>query len=237
MHRSSLPYVLILAALLPVSATFAQVRPEVDVNVILGIPQGAFNEHVDDVGFGLEAFAGIFLPGTPVVVGAQFGGMIYGYEERSEPFSTTIPDVTVDVETSNNILMGHFVLRLQPPTGAVRPYIDGLVGFKYLFTETRIENEGFRDEEPVAVSTNFDDGAFSYGAGGGLDIRVYRGWLGKEGETGEVAIHFGARYLFGGEAEYLKEGSIRRAGGRVEYDVDRSRTDLLVPQFGVRLTL
>lgn len=142
--------------------------------------------------------------------------------------------MTVDVETSNNIMLGHFVLRLQPATGAVRPYLDGLVGLKYLFTETRIENE--RSEEPVAASTNFEDVAFSYGAGGGLDINVWSGPMGEGKRPGSVAVNVGVRYLFGGEAEYLKKGSIRRENGRVAYDVDRSETTLLVPQLGVRLS-
>ena len=226
---------LVLLTLLSVSQTLhAQVKPQVDVNLLLGFPQGEFKEHVDQLGFGADIFAGIGLGRTPVVFGIEFGGMIYGYERRNEPFSTTIPDVTVDVETSNNILLGHFVLRLQPASGAVRPYIDGLFGVKYLFTETRIENEGFTGDEPIAVSTNFDDAALSYGAGGGIDIMIVRGRTSDGNKPFTLSINLGIRYLLGAEAEYLKEGSIRRESGRVSYDVKRSKTDLLLPQLGVR---
>ena len=128
--------------------------------------------------------------------------------------------------------------RMSLPTssGAVRPYVDGLVGMKYLWTETRIENRRDFDDEPIAVSTNFDDAAFSYGAGGGIDVRLYDGPLGEEQRPVSISLNVGVRYLFGAEAEYLKEGSIRQSGGSVRYDVERSKTDLLVPQFGVRFS-
>lgn len=231
MARAALIVAVCLLAVLPAQA---QVRPAFDLNFIMGIPQGEFDEHVGTLGYGIEAFGGIGVGQTPVVLGLSLGGMIYGYEHRKEPFSPTIPDVTVDVKTSNNIFMGHFVLRLQPPTGAFRPYLDGLVGLKYLFTETRIESERFDNDEPIAASTNFDDVAFSYGAGGGLDLRLYDGPLGEHKKPVSIALNIGFRYLLGSEAEYLKEGSIRRGNGKVTYEVERSRTDLLVPHLGVR---
>ncbi len=211
----------------------AQVRPAIDVNFILGLPQGEFGEHVDAVGFGGTIFGGIGLRDAPLMVGLELGGMIYGFDRRKERFPN-VPEVTIDVETSNNIVMGHLVFRLQPASGVVRPYVDGLVGLKYLYTETSIESERNHGDQPFASSTNFDDVAFSYGAGGGLDLRIFNGPLGEERHPVAIAINLGVRYLFGSEAEYLKEGSIRRVGDDVAYDVERSRTDLLVPQLGVR---
>ena len=211
----------------------AQVRPQGELSFIVGLPQGEFNEHVDQAGFGGSLFGGIGLGASPVTLGLDLAFMVYGYERRSEPFSNTIPDVTVDVTTSNNIGMGHLVLRLEPPSGAIRPYLDGLVGLKYLYTETNIENEGFGDNESIARSVNFDDTALSYGVGGGLNVRVYSGQLGEDTPHGIILVNLGARYLFGGEAEYLQKGSIRRENGEVTFDVDRSRTDLLIPQLGV----
>lgn len=222
------------ASLLLSTPADAQVRPEADVNFLLGFPQGEMRENVDNVGFGLNLFGGVGLQDSPVVLGAELGLMIYGFERRREPFSNTIPDVTVDVETSNNVVMGHLVLRMQPPTGAVRPYLDGLFGFKYFFTQTSVESDRFGDQEPIATSTNFDDAALSYGVGGGLKATVWEGAL-QEGRPGAVAINVGVRYLFGGEAEYLQEGSIRRTNGSVTFDVDRSETDLLVVLIGASL--
>ena len=230
--------VVLLVGLVAPRTAEAQVQPYGDVHFIVGLPQGDVDRHVDDVGFGLAAFGGLGIYDSPLVVGLEIAGMIYGHERRNEPFSTTIPDVTVDVETSNNIVMGHFVLRLQPRTGTMRPYVDGLFGGKYLFTQTQIENERWTDQQPIATSTNFDDSAFSYGLGGGVNVLLYEGMVGAdEGERRHMSfnLNVGARYLFGSEAEYLKEGSIRRENGEVSFDVDRSRTDMLVPQLGVKV--
>jgi hypothetical protein len=216
-----------------VSVAGAQPQPQGSLQFIAGFPQGGFSQNVESVGYGANLFGGIGIGRTPIVIGVEGGFLIYGYERRSEPFSTTIPDVRVDVTTSNNIALGHLVLRLQPPTGAVRPFVDGLVGLKYLFTETSIENQRHRSDAPIASSTNFDDVAFSYGAGGGLNIRVFSGTMGEMRRPGELSIGLGIRYLFGGEAEYLKKGSIRRENGDVSFDVERSQTALLVPHIGV----
>ncbi len=223
------------AALGLVRSSDAQVRPQGTLDFILGIPQGEFSEYVDNVGFGVNAFGGIGIGRSPIVIGAEAGFLVYGYENRNEPFSSTIPDVTVRVQTSNNIFLGHFLLRLQPQVGRVQPYLDGLFGFKYLFTQTSIENE--RGGESIAASTNFDDFALSYGAGGGLKIQLYDGPIGKEQKWARMSMNLGIRYLFGGEAEYLQKGSIRRANGDVTYDVDRSQTDLLMPQLGITVQL
>ena len=160
-------------------------------------------------------------------MGFDGGFLVYGFERRHEPFSTTIPDVTVAVETSNAIAMGHLLLRLQPPTGSFQPYIDGLFGFKYFFTETSINDE--HGDFAIASSTNFDDAALSYGVGGGLDFEIHRG------HRKSVFINVGARYLFGSEAEYLKEGSIERRNGRVFFTTERSETDILITQLGITM--
>ena len=87
-------------------------------------------------------------------------------------------------------------------------------------------------------STNLEDVVFSYGAGGGLMIRVKKkSENGSEGsKQTEILVDFRVRYLFGGEADYLKEGSIRRDSGNVEFDITRSRTDLLTFNIGVAFT-
>ncbi len=201
---------------------------------MLGFPQGEFKDNVDRIGGGFSGEFLVSLRPAPVKIGASVGFLIYGSETREEPFSTTIPDVTVDVTTNNNILLAHLLLRLQPVKGLFRPYADGLLGFNYLFTETKIESR----EQQVAASTNFDDFAFSYGGGGGVMIRVYDGT--KKKKTGKfhlaaVLIDARVRYLKGSEAEYLKEGSVSRENTEVTYDVSESNTDLLTAQIGAIL--
>lgn len=223
-------FLTLLALSLPARA---QTTGEGSLMFVTGVPQGEFADNIDRLGYGAGLTFGAFIPNTPVFLGVDGGFMIYGYDTRREPFSPTIPEVRVDVVTSNNIANGHFLVRLQPPTGIIRPYVEGLFGFKYLFTETRVEDDSDYDDEPIASSTNFDDFALSYGTGGGLAIQVWQGRVGEEKRPAGIRVNAGVRYLFGGTAEYLKEGSIRRNGTEVTFDVERSETNMLTPYIGV----
>lgn len=202
---------------------------EAGLGFAIGAPQGDFDEQVD-AGFGLEGCIGYRFGGGPVMLGAQFTFLQYGNETREEPFSTTIPDVRVDVTTSNNIVLAGMLLRIDPARGVLRPYVDAVAGFSVLFTSTTIKERGSGDE--VANDTNQSDTVWNYGGGGGLKIRVYS----REPDEGQdpfaVFVDLGARYMAGGEAEYLKEGSIRHEDSRVVYDLSRSRTDLVIWRVG-----
>ena len=48
-----------------------------------------------------------------------------------------------------------------------------------------------------------------------------------------IGIFGDIRYLRGGEADYLRKGSIEIDGGRVKYDVRHSRTDIVIVRIGL----
>ncbi len=206
---------------------------QASADFVIGVPSGEFKDQLDKNGYGASGRIAWRPQGSPILLGVEGGFMVLGHESRREPFSTTIPDVTVEVVTDNNLVQGDFLLRLQPSGGAVRPYADGLIGFNYLFTKTAIKNAS--NDEEVASSTNFDDTTINYGGGGGLMFVVYTG---KKAETPgksdvkNVMIDVGVRYMAGGEARYLKKGSIRREEGRVRYRVSESKTDLVTIRIG-----
>ena len=227
-----LPLLTIL--LLAHTASAQTTVPRFSANFILGIPVGEFDDNVNNIGFGLGVNGGIGFSELPFMIGADLGYLLYGFERRSEPFSLTIPDVTVDVETTNNIVLGHLFFRIQPQQGSFQPYIEGLFGFKYLFTRTSIKN--LSNDDNVASSTNFDDFASSYGAGAGLSFAISSSER-ENGGTLNILIHVGVRYLLGSNAEYLRRGSIERLdNGNVVFEVNRSRTDLIMPQLGASFT-
>lgn len=200
------------------------------VNLLLGFPQGDFKDEVDKTGVGIGGEF-LYTPGNSFFgIGASLGFMVYGHETHREPFSSTIPNVFVDVTTDNNLIQGHLLFRVQPKTGPIRPYGEGLIGFNYLFTETTIEDIG--DGEDIASSTDFDDVVFSYGAGGGVMINLYSGDP-TRGKLWKLMLDLRLRYLVGGEAEYLKEGSIVVEDGQVLYDISKSKTDMMTAQIGL----
>lgn len=220
------PYIFsILFFCLTAANLFSQ---SVGLNFTLAFPMGEFKENVDRVGFGI---AGQFLfiipkPGQPFGIGLNAGFINYGNETRREPFSYTIPDVFVDVERSNNLVNFHLLFQIAPYKGRIRPYLEGLFGGSYLFTETSIKSQDYSE---VASSTNLEDFAWSYGGGAGIMIQIT-----NENEQGtSIFLDIKGRYLMGTEAEYLKEGSIEIIGSQVYYDITRSKTDLLSAHLGV----
>jgi len=199
----------------------------------LGFPQGEFKNNLDKTGLGMGLNIGVRLGNSPVVFGVDMAIMQYGEDERYESFSN-IPDVTVRVVNSYNILQGHVFLRLQPfDEAAFSPYFDVLVGLNYLWAETSIKDEDW-DEEDVFSTVNFDDAALSYGFGGGVMIGLGGAKAGPaKRKVMEFFLDLRARYIFGGNAQYLQEGSIVVDGQDVTYYYSESKTDLLTFQIGV----
>ena len=107
-------------------------------------------------------------------------------------------------------------------------------GFNLLSTSTSIEDQGWDDDDDIASSNNFNDAAWGWGFGGGLMVRVYNGISrGREDGLDAVYVDIGVRSMRGGEAEYLKEGSIESAGdNKFKYDVRRSETDMVTWHIG-----
>ena len=223
------------AVFLIASSLFSQ-NFQAGTDFLVGLPQGAFKDNVNRAGYGITGNIGFAPSGYAYMLGVEFGFMNYGTEKRREPFSTTIPDVTVDVESQNNFAMGHLFARLQPNSGSIRPYLEGTLGGNYLFTKTTIQNQGRGDEE-VASSTNLDDFAFSYGGGAGVLVVLAHfdseNPPDNDDDFKEFLLDVRCRYLVGSEAEYLKEGSIRRVSGQVVYDISKSQTNLLTIQIGI----
>jgi hypothetical protein len=189
------------------------------------VPRGEFSENVTNNGYGVSGQILVRLGPSPFLAGGDLGIAVYGSESHREPISTTIPNLQVRVRTSNNILFSHFVLRAQPRTGPVRPYFDGMIGLKHLFTKTSISD--LSDDETIASSTDLSDTALSYGFGGGLQIQL------TKGPEAKILLDTGVRYLRGARAVYLRKGSIREENGVVVFDVLSSRTDVLAVQIGV----
>lgn len=211
----------------------------------VGVPQGDFKEQLDDqLGVGVGGMFGYRFPNTPFLLGVDLGFMNFGTETRDEPFSTTIPDVRVEVENSYNLFHGDLLFRVMPYNTSIRPYLDGLFGFNYFFTQTEIRERGRPSaEDAIATDTNFRDTTLSYGFGGGIKFRVYSGDTAtSNGEQVRmpynIHINLGARYMFGREAEYLQPGSIVRDDrGNVDFDVLQSTTDLLHFKLGITVSL
>lgn len=224
--------VICFAVLFFSSTVDAQQSFQGSLNFCLGFPQGKFKNNVDHLGYSGTGHFAYNFPRSSIFVGASFGILVYGREGKTESFSAETLDFDVDVVTSNLIFMCHFLVRVQPQKGMIRPYLDGLIGFNYLWTITSVKNRRCTETCNIASSNLQDDLALSWGTGGGMMIRVYSTKR-KRRNPSVVYIDLGVHYLWGKEAEYMKEGSIRQENDQVLYDVYKSTTDLLTGHIGV----
>lgn len=223
---SSVLSVCILALLIGGATVVRAQERQLNLYFTTIVPRGEFSENITNNGYGGGGQFLVRLAGGPFLIGGDVGGVVYGSVSRREPISTTIPNLQVEVSTTNNILLSHFVLRAQPRDGRVRPYADGLIGLKHLFTTTSISDTSFGGDT-IASNTDLSDTAFSYGFGGGVQVHL------AGGNERAILLDTNVRYLRGGRAEYLKKGSIREENGQVFFDVLSSRTDILAVQIGV----
>ncbi len=225
---------LLLCAALLAIVPIAPAQSTIHFSGAVAVPQGSFSDGINTLGGGVTAGYLYQIPHTPLGIGIEGSAMLYGYERRRVPFSLTIPDVDVAVATSNNLAQGLAILRLQVPDGPVRPYVDGLIGFNYLFTETSVNDVCCHgDSYPIASSTNYDDAALALGGGVGTQIRLHRG-VNSRGQRHEVLLDARVRYISGGEASYLGRGDIDRFDdGTIRLSPRESRTDMISPQLGV----
>ena len=194
---------------------------------LVGTPVGDFGDNLGTHG-GIGGDFDVRLGDTPVRVGVAVSGLFQGSATRQVPFSTTIPDVLVDVRTSANMVLTHGRVRFQPTADRVRPWVEGLVGFSYLFTRTSIDlgsDESIGTFDPG--TTNQSDVALSVGGGGGVSVGLYAG------AEAVMNLDVGVQYLYGGEAEYLVGGPEGFDLGLEGLEFRRSRTDLVQVQIGI----
>lgn len=208
--------------------------------MVIGVPVGDFGDNVE-IAAGLSGQFDVGLGRSPISVGGELTYLWYGNQSRDVPLGE-LPDLsvpvdpsndTVPVETSNDIFTLYGRVRAQQREGRVRPYVDGLIGFIDLVTTTTVEGEEWCTWSGTYTTcghlvdsvTNLRDIAFSAGAGAGIMVAF-------TSSPRSARLDIAVRYLYGGEAEYLKEGFIPWEGGP-ELQPRRSRTDMVIVNIGV----
>lgn len=160
---------------------------------------------------------------------AELGMLIYGHSSRR---FTPFPGIPVQARatTDNTIFLAGFGPQVMVPSGPVRPYVNGTVGFSYFSTSSSVEGIDDQDED-LFDTTNQDDGTFNWGVGGGLYIPVARK------ARNPVSIDIGVRFISNGEAEYLREGSLRTSGNTIIINPIRSEANFVSYHLGVSFGL
>lgn len=199
----SLIAVVVVAAAAAIPGTARAQQPETILSRFDVGLEGAVAQPVGDFAKEVNAAGGVTLHGayhfTPAVsLRAEGTFLVYGHEHRGVcgPSSCRI---SLDLNTNNQIVSGFIGPQLEVPTGSIRPYLRGGVGFGYFFTSSSLS--GSSSAEPFASTTNYDDGALALMGGGGLKVPFTI-------RTVPVAFDLGAQYQRNGSVSYLRKGSI-----------------------------
>lgn len=228
MHR---PTSVLLAVLLLLPAA-ASAQHRIGAGLAVSDPRGEFDQNTD-TGWGLAAWYRYGLAGEGVLsIGVNGAFQSYGSARRRAPLSGTIPDIRVDVETTNNTSYVQGAVELEVPSGAVRPYAMLAGGLGAFYTTTTLEDP-FTDRT-VLTHTNQSDWTWIWGAGGGVRVRVHEAQ--RPGRRpSRLFVDVGAMWQEGDEVEYLREGTLVTDQG--EYDIDRriarSEVELMLYRVGV----
>ena len=204
-------------------------RFQVGGDFVVAQPKGELATNIPN-GYGLN-LNGMFRldPRGFVSIRGDVGGAQYGRESFRVDYFGVTGRVLLEVETTNSIAWGAIGGHLQIPDGWIRPYANASIAYSHFSTTSSIS--GTNDTEDYASTTNQSDGTRAWIFGGGLVIP-----FGNQYSLG--GLNLGARYYYGGEAEYLREGDITdNVDGSITINPQRSKTDMVVWQVGVSFVL
>lgn len=198
-----------------------------DVALQLAQPVHEFADNIDlafGVGSSLRHHFSWF---RPLGIRADFALMNYGNERQRVPLSSSVNRVTVEMNTSNNILVLGGGPELAVMRGPVRPYVHGFIGYSYFFTESSAGDDD--GGGTFARSTNFSDGGLAAGGGAGLRVPL-------RARATEISIDGGARFTRNGVRRYLRRGDvIDLPDGSLQFTPRVTNADFWVYYLGISL--
>ena len=199
-------------------------------NLQLGIPVETFKNNLPDPGFGFGGLVAIRLGMLPLYTGLDVSGVTF--DSESSEFILWEDGFLIDVreKTSSNILFLHGMFRIKPAVNFfIRPYFDGLIGYKVLYTRTKLIDLEADEDRVLESQTNQSDWAFSYGGALGVQINL--------SPRQDFWLDLRCAYLPGASANYLVR---RDDDGQVVYNAPidafeekSSPTAVLLPQIGL----
>jgi hypothetical protein len=201
------------------------------VDVQLAVPQGDYKDVNPDAGFGLRAN---FLY-KPVKVAPVKFGIEFGIQEKgraTEYFSGLVFGFYDDfkVSATNNIFSLMLLTRFQSAKfKKIKPFLDITAGWNVFFSTVNVERLTYYSDYNSSYSNSSKaHWAFAFGAAGGVDIPLNK-W-------DDLGLELKVVYLIGAGSRYLTDPYID-GNGNVSFQENNSRTTMLIPQAGVRITI
>lgn len=207
----------------------------------VAVPTGEFAENTDAVGIGFNIYGMGGIAGNEhIQIGLDIGYSLYGRNEQRETLTAELVaydnngnQILIDqinmplrIVVNNNIFHTHVISRFIAPIPYVRPYVDIMGGFKYIYTRTKIYDESDdgrysggnnssnnnSNDRLITAKNQASDFAWSYGGGTGLLITL-----------GSANLELRALYLMSGEVSYYDSEDTK--GWTVEFKNSPSSYD------------
>lgn len=206
------------------------------INFQVGLPQGAFKEAYDEVGFGgsMDLYFKIN-EHMPFYAGINLS--IMGFEQLQRDFTVLLPGGfyrDYRLRASTNLFSGYGGLRIMPNTnGMIRPYAEGLLGFKNFYISKRLEERQDQFDNSWEEIDRDTDGDWTIGYGGSAGLMFFFGDSG-------IALDLKCSYLAGKEVTFFKLKEPEDID-EVEFEINpfsafdplKATTNMLIPQIGI----
>lgn len=196
----------------------------------LSLPQGEYKEVSSNAGFGLR---GNILyrpsPHIPLQVGLELGiqekGRVTEYFTSQNWYFDEY-----EVSATNNIFSLMFLTRFQPAAVfRIKPFIDLMAGWNLFFSRVNVDRLTYYESYTVSNRGGGESfWALNYGGAAGLDIPLNK--------KDEIGLEIKVAYLLGNNTGYLANPYINN-DAEVTFTKFHSRTDMLIPQLGVRFMI
>lgn len=224
MRSITLPFACLLAGL-PAFAQLKGYQGNVGGTIGISVPKGEF---ADTWGRNMFTWGGhVTLPSRllPFQWGFAFDYGVMGVKNFTVPvFTPELSATEGDLAVRAKVLSYQPLLRFSPLKGKVRPYVDGMAGFRQFTTKSTVTVDGL--QEPILRERNANDSALSAGWAGGLMVEL--GGIGY--------IEGRVERMYSGKASYVDPASIAvDNAGNLDYQVLESNTDGVNVLLGIGL--
>lgn len=210
--------------------SFAQ-KFSTSIDAQLAIPQSDYKETNPDAGYGLRASL-LYKAGkiAPVKFGIEFG--IQEKARATQYFSGNVFGYYDDfkVSAASNIFSLMLLTRFQSSKfGKIKPFLDVTAGWNVFFSTVSVERLTYYSDYNSSYSNSTKaHWALAYGAAGGVDVPLNK--------RDDLGLELKVAYLIGANSRYLTNPYID-GNGNVSFEENNSRTTMVIPQAGVRITI
>lgn len=224
---------IVTALILISSSSFSQTLVSGYTNFSPAFPSGEYNTNARTA-WG-SRFGVLVQPNKkiPVKLGVELGYMTQGF--RTQYFNSINfgPFADYRVRARLNIFSGLFNLRFQSSTGKqrVKPFVEGLIGWNNFYGSTKLQQRNpAEDYEWDTVERESTKGYWSltYGGSTGIDICLDKERI--------IWLECKVSYMIGSNTMYYTNPSVD-ANGNSKFTIAQSRTDMLIPQIGIKIGL